>query len=165
MIDTHCHLEQPDYDKDPAKMPAKLLAKASTIRGAYRSGIFSSLEELPRVDLIVAGSVAVTEDGVRVGKGGGYSEIEYGILRELGLIDEETPVFTTVHDVQIVDRAPKESHDFVVNAIFTPERSVVVEKKYSQPRGIIWEKLTEHQLREMPILQELRRTLNERRQE
>ncbi len=97
---------------------------------------------------------------MRIGKGGGYSEIEYGILRELGLISEETPIFTTVHDIQIIGKAPRMEHDFVVDAIFTPKKIVRVERKYSQPKGIIWENLTEQQLREMPILHELKKILN-----
>jgi len=145
---------------DPVKIPRRSLIEASTIRGAFKYGRFSSLEELPKVDLVVAGSVAVTRDGIRIGKGGGYSEIEYGILRELGLIGEETPIFTTVHDAQIINKAPKEEHDFVVDAIFTPSKVIRVERRYPQPKGIIWEKLTEHQLEDMPILHELKRILN-----
>jgi 5-formyltetrahydrofolate cyclo-ligase len=144
---------------DPARIPRKFLTKASTIRGAFKHGSFLSLKGLPRLDLIVAGSVAVTRLGVRVGKGGGYSEIEYGVFRELDLIGEETPVFTTVHDLQIVDDAPKEEHDFLVDAIFTPSRVIRVERKHPQPEGIIWKKLTKHQLEAMPVLRELKRAL------
>ena len=111
---------------------------------------------MPKVDLIVAGSVAVSKDGVRIGKGGGYSEIEYGILRDLDLINEETPVFTTVNDIQIINTAPKEEHDFVVDAIITPSKVVRIERKYSQPKGIIWEKLTKQQLNNIKSLQELK---------
>lgn len=145
---------------DPKRIPKRFLMKASTIRGALKYGRFCSIEGLPKVDLIVAGSVAVSRDGVRIGKGGGYSEIEYGILRELSLIDEKTPIFTTVHDVQIIDKAPKEEHDFVVDAVITPSKVVRVERKYTQPKGIIWEKLTKHELKDMLILLELKKILN-----
>ena len=142
---------------DSKKIPKKCLKKASTIKGAFKYGIICSLENLPNVDLVVAGSVAVTTDGIRIGKGGGYSEIEYGILRELGLISEKTPIFTTVHEIQIIDEAPKEEHDFYVDAIFTPDKKVKVERKYCQPTGIIWEKLTKNQLEDIPILHELKK--------
>lgn len=144
---------------DPQRIPRKDLAKASTIRGAFKHGRACSLRELPQVDLIVVGSVAVSRDGVRIGKGGGYSEIEYGILRELGLIDEGTPLFTSIHDLQIVDSAPKESHDLVIDFIFTPRRILRIERKYPQPEGIFWERLTDSQMRGMPILLELRKLL------
>jgi len=141
---------------DPKMIPRKFLIGSSTIRGAFRYGKSCPLEELPEVDLIAAGSVAVSQDGVRIGKGGGYSEIEYGILREFGLVGEETPIFTTVHDLQIVSSAPKEEHDFVVDAIITPSKIVRLERKYPQPRGIIWERLSKDDLTAMPILNELR---------
>ena len=144
---------------DPDKIPRKALAKASTIRGAFKYGRICSLKDLPQVDLIVVGSVAVSKDGVRVGKGGGYSEIEYGILRDLKLIDERTPVFTSIHDFQLVDYAPREDHDLVVDLIFTPRRILRVERKYPQPEGILWDRLSDHQMLEMPILLELRKIL------
>ena len=92
---------------DPKKTPKRYFVQATTIRGSFKYGRACPLEELPNVDLIVAGSVAVSRDGVRIGKGRGYSELEYGILRELNLIGEETPVFTTVHDIQIIDKEPE----------------------------------------------------------
>ncbi len=141
---------------DPRKISKRFFAEASTIRGAFNYGRLCSFRELPMVDLIVAGSVAVSRDGVRIGKGGGYSEIEYGVLRDLNLIDEDTPIFTTVHDVQIIDKAPKEEHDFIVDAIITPTRVARIERKYSQPKGIIWEKITKHQMKDIPTLKELK---------
>ena len=142
---------------DPRKIPLNALVKASTLRGAFKYGRICHLKELPQVDLIIVGSVAVSKDGVRIGKGGGYSEIEYGILRELRLIDEKTPVFTSIHDLQIVDSAPKEDHDLVVDCIFTPRRIFRIERKYPQPERILWERLTERQIMEMPILLELKK--------
>jgi len=75
---------------DPANIPRRSLRAASTISGAFRlraastiSGAFRNgrpvkLQDLPRVDLIVAGSVAVSPQGCRIGKGGGYSELGIG---------------------------------------------------------------------------------------
>jgi len=40
--------------------------------------------DMPGLDAIVCGSVAVTRDGRRCGKGEGYSDLEFAILRELG---------------------------------------------------------------------------------
>lgn len=64
------------------------------------------------------GSVAVTTGGARIGKGGGYSELEYGILRSLRIIDENTPTATTIHEVQIIDDVPMEEHDLNVDYIY-----------------------------------------------
>jgi len=143
---------------DPRKIPRESYPRASTIKGSFRYGKLRALQELPRVDLVVAGSVAVTNDGVRIGKGGGYSEIEYGILREIGAVEDETPIFTTVHDLQIIDDAPKEPHDLIVDAVITPTRIIRVKKRSKRPEGIFWEELTQRRLLETPILSELKRT-------
>ena len=50
--------------------------------------------------LVVVASVAVSPSGTRLGKGLGYGELEWGILSDLGVIDTETVVMTTVHDCQ-----------------------------------------------------------------
>jgi len=147
---------------DPKTVRGVDIGEASTIGGTFRYGRPCGIEGLSRVDLIVAGSVAVSRGGARVGKGGGYSEIEYGILRDLGLANAETPIFTTVHDVQIVDRVPREDHDFLVDAIVTPTKVVRVIRGESQPKGIIWDKITLQMLERMPILQELKDYLRTR---
>ncbi len=141
---------------DPHKISSNLYFKASTIRGAFKYGIKCSLKELPPIDLIVTGCVAVSIEGVRVGKGGGFSELEYAILRELNLINEKTPILTTVHEVQIVDWAPKEIYDLVVDAIVTPQRVIRVENKIKRPKGIFWNLINEEMIRSMPILSELK---------
>jgi 5-formyltetrahydrofolate cyclo-ligase len=141
---------------DPKHIPKTSLTKASTISGAFKYGKPLPLQEIPKVDLIVAGSVAVSRDGVRIGKGGGYSEKEYAILRELDLATEKTPIFTTIHDAQIIDKAPREEHDFVVDTIITPTKVIRVDRKYPQPKGMIWEKISKHELENTPILNELK---------
>ena len=39
-------------------------------------GVPTSVEDLGHVDLVVCGTVAVNREGVRVGKGGGFSDLE-----------------------------------------------------------------------------------------
>ncbi len=141
---------------DPKKIPESSYRKAATIRGAFKYGRPLGLEEIPRIELIVAGSVAVSLDGARIGKGGGYSEIEYGILRELGWAGEETPIVTTVHDSQVVETAPVEDHDLFVDLIITPTRVIRVKRKRRQPKGIHWDRITPGTLKKMPTLRELK---------
>jgi len=128
---------------------------ASTIHGAFVLGKKVPLDKLPAIDLAVVGSVAVAPDGGRIGKGEGYSEIEYGILRELGLVSDSTPIITTVHDSQIVDFVPLEDHDIAVDYIVTPTRLLAVNRKKPRPAGIVWSKVTPGMIERMPILREL----------
>jgi 5-formyltetrahydrofolate cyclo-ligase len=53
--------------------------------------------ELPLVDLGVCGSVAVNREGARIGKGGGFSDLEVAFLVEAGVIRSDTVPATTVH--------------------------------------------------------------------
>jgi len=146
---------------DPKMIYKQAMKGASTIRGAFKYGKPVGIGGIPKIDLIVAGSVAVSPDGARMGKGGGYSEIEYGILRELNLIGEETPIVTTVHDVQVVDEVPMEEHDFSVDVIVTPTRTIRVKERRNRPKGIIWEKVTPEMLERMPVLMELRKKVDQ----
>jgi 5-formyltetrahydrofolate cyclo-ligase len=141
---------------DPQRIPQGVLGKAATIKGSFQFGKRISLNELPSVDLIICGSVAITKAGFRVGKGGGYSELEYAVLRELKLVNEETPIMTTVHDLQIVEDVPWEKHDFTVDFIATPTKMLTVEGPRLRPSGVIWEELTERRLEKMPILKKVR---------
>src|SRR5882672_1854284 len=86
---------------DPQRLGKRALLAAS-IAGACRHGRAVSPREMRPVDLVVCGSVAVGRDGTRLGKGGGYCDLEYGLLREEGKVRESTPILTTVHPLQIV---------------------------------------------------------------
>ena len=79
------------------------------------SGRVVADDELPDIDLVLCGSVAVNLKGARIGKGGGFSDIEYGLLIEAGKIDHHTVVATTVHPIQILrENLPVIAHDLPV---------------------------------------------------
>jgi len=105
-------------------------------------------------DLLVVGSVAVSEAGARTGKGEGYGEIEYALLRELGRIDAETPIATTVHDLQVVPSLPMERFDVTVDLIVTPTRLIRVETFRQRPDRIYWDLLPAEKRQAIPLLQE-----------
>lgn len=106
---------------DPTTIPENRLGEAATIRGAFKYGRPVDPSQV-KVDLFIAGSVAVSLDGGRLGKGTGYSDQEYAILRSKGAITPDIPVVTTVHDLQVVEEIPKEKWDVPVNLIITPTR-------------------------------------------
>jgi len=96
---------------------------ASTIRGAFKYGRTVSSQEIPKPDLIVEGSVAVDMQGYRLGKGGGYGDVEIKTLKRMfGFI----PIITTVHDMQVVEAVPFEENDEKVTTIVTPTRVINV---------------------------------------
>jgi 5-formyltetrahydrofolate cyclo-ligase len=71
--------------------------EAATKEGAYKAGRKVAATELPSVDLVVCGSVAVNRQGARIGKGGGFSDLEVAFLIEAGVIRPDTVLATTVH--------------------------------------------------------------------
>ena len=143
---------------DPRRLGAARLAAASTIGGAAALGVAVAPDELPHVDLVVAGSVAVNRRGARVGKGGGYSDLEFALAAELGAVDARTTVVTTVHDLQVVAGAiPMTSHDVPVDIVVTPTRVLRPRGTFPRPRGIQWAALTPGQLAAMPALAARRR--------
>jgi 5-formyltetrahydrofolate cyclo-ligase len=141
---------------DPGEIEGEDLNYAATIKGSNKFGQEVNLENLPPVDLIVCGSVAVTKEGIRVGKGGGYSELEYAILKELDLIGDDTPIMTSVHDLQIVEDAVKEKHDFTVDVIATPTQIFGSTGPRQRPPGVFWEEISEDRMEDMPVLKKLR---------
>ncbi|MFB0500880.1 MAG: 5-formyltetrahydrofolate cyclo-ligase [Candidatus Bathyarchaeia archaeon] len=116
---------------DPNTIPQDSISRASAIRGAFKHGRFVEPSEV-RVDLFVAGSVAVSADGGRLGKGTGYSDQEYDILKNSGGLTSKTPVVTTVHDVQIVEKIPREEWDVYVDVIVTPTRVIRITRGRSR---------------------------------
>jgi len=146
---------------NPNIIPSRYYGLASSIKGAFIYGRKLGLAELMRmesIDLIVIGSVAVDYMGTRVGKGGGYAELEYAILREIGKVDDKTPIVTTVHDLQVLsEELPRELHDVPVDIIYTPTRTIKAKKPYPKPKGIYWELLSRDKLNAIPMLRELKR--------
>ncbi len=55
--------------------------KAASIKGSASAGRPVGLDQMPHIDLIVCGTVAVNRDGARIGKGGGYSDLEFALTR------------------------------------------------------------------------------------
>src|SRR3954468_7255629 len=89
--------EHPFRLLDPKRLTKAQVREAATIKGALRHGRVVALEEIPEVDFVLCGSVAANLSGARVGKGGVFSDLEYGLLIEEGKIDAHTFVATTVH--------------------------------------------------------------------
>ncbi|ELY93168.1 5-formyltetrahydrofolate cyclo-ligase [Natrialba chahannaoensis JCM 10990] len=140
---------------------------ATTVSGSSKHGEQVGPEAVDEIDLIVSGSVGVRADpevdpanGGRIGKGEGYSDLEFAVLFELGLVDEETPVTTTVHERQLLTAAEAgalelDDHDVPMDLVVTPDR-VLRPGGGEKPDGLDWDKLSEERLAEIPVLERVR---------
>ncbi len=139
---------------DPARIPEDTIRAAATIDGAERWGEPVAVRDLPPVDAVVNGSVAVTRRGRRCGKGHGYGDIEYALLRHIG--HPAVPVLTSVHAIQVVADFPVDAHDLPVSVIVTPDATIEVPEPPPGPPGVDWNALSDADLDAMPVLRELR---------
>jgi 5-formyltetrahydrofolate cyclo-ligase len=146
---------EPFFALDPDHL-ADTPRKAASISGAARSARRVSLPELSPVDLVVMGSVAVGEDGARLGKGGGFADLEFALATEAGLIGPQTICVTTVHELQLrgAGAIPLTSHDVPVDVIVTPERVIDCRGRRAQRpgAGIRWADLTQEKITAIPLL-------------
>lgn len=146
------HELKPFIELDPKKIKVSPF-QASSIKGAAKYGLPVSLDEVKKIDLIVCGSVAVNRLGARIGKGGGYSDLEYALLREEKKVDDQTPIVTTVHALQILDiEMPMTEHDIPLNAIITPEEAILIKPRYPKSKGIYWHILPPEKIDAIPVL-------------
>jgi 5-formyltetrahydrofolate cyclo-ligase len=133
------------------------LEYASSIRGAFAAGRKVTLEEMRPVDLIVCGSVAVTREGGRLGKGGGFSDLEYALAVQAERVGPSTPILSTVHPLQVLEEEiPRVAHDIPVDYVATPEEIIICSGDLPRPEGIYWDLLTEEKIGQVPILRKLR---------
>ncbi len=140
---------------DPARLGARTL-QAASIKGAERLGRPVRLEDVPALDLVVCGSVAVNGKGARVGKGGGFSDLEYALLAETGKVTPKTPILTTVHVLQLLPQAIEMlSHDVPVDVVVTPDGAIQLTPAFPRPRGLCPEALSAGKIAEVPVLQAL----------
>lgn len=131
--------------------------KASSIKGAFELGRQVAVTQMKSVDLILCGSVAVRRDGARIGKGGGYADLEYAIALEMGIVTSRTPIMTTVHPLQIVgDKFALKPHDIPVNFIVTPDEIINCKTKLPKPTGIYWEYLDDEKIAAIPLLKKMK---------
>ncbi|BBN04201.1 5-formyltetrahydrofolate cyclo-ligase [Marchantia polymorpha subsp. ruderalis] len=154
---------------EAADLPAGVqIIEACTSAGAAKHGTPVGLDAPLRVDLIVIGSVAVDPStGARLGKGEGFAELEYGMLRYMGAIDDNTLVVTSVHDLQVVEEGtiPTEKlliHDVPVDVICTPTRTIFTNTSIPKPKGIYWEVLSPQKLEKIRVLQVLKKMIEEK---
>ncbi|XP_070617964.1 methenyltetrahydrofolate synthase domain-containing protein isoform X1 [Erythrolamprus reginae] len=142
----------------PPGATKEMLRKCATSQGVRDYSVPVGLDAKVQVDLIVVGSVAVSEKGWRIGKGEGFADMEYAMMVSMEAVGQRTAVITAVHDCQVVD-IPEElldDHDLTVDYILTPTRIIKTECQREKPWGIIWNKISQETLKRIPVLKILR---------
>lgn len=133
---------------------------AGTLDGAALLSVpveLTKVRALGPLDFVITGCRAVTRHGVRFGKGYGYFDLEWGIMSELGIVNDATPVVVVCHDVQVLDVDILPSPvDTLVDWIVTPTESIKVKRTRPKPLGIQWDRLRPHQWDSTPVLTELK---------
>ncbi|KAG5882455.1 hypothetical protein JTB14_036457 [Gonioctena quinquepunctata] len=127
--------------------------------GIESTGKRIEIKDKVHIDLLILGSVAVSEDGHRIGKGQGYADLEFAIFKEMKAIDDNTVLVTIVDDSQVFHDLPTDifmKYDVPVDYILTPTRSIKVEHCLPKPEGIYWNELNERQVKARKILQEMK---------
>lgn len=128
-------------------------------KGIEESGKDVGIADDVKIDLVVLGSVAVSREGYRIGKGKGYADLEFAILTHMKAVHSETLVVTTIHDSQLYDSIPSAlfgPHDVPVDIIVTPTEVIRVEKRLPKPTGVFWNLVSQRRLDLMPVLKALR---------
>ena len=113
-------------------IPPRTIKKAVTIKGMYKFGEQVRLNHISRpLDLFCQGSVALDRKGNRLGKGKGYGDREFHLLKQEGIIDNQTLVITVVHDVQLLDDFSHLMHpnDVKVHVVLTPTEIIRIKKR------------------------------------
>lgn len=147
------------YRLDSALSPV-LRSRGVTLSGirSYGKKLETSFRAIGMIDLLVTGAVAVSiSNGTRIGKGTGYFDLEYAILAEIGCVDQETPIVTVVHAVQIYEALPSEHKDVSTDYIVTPDAIIRVENPGHRPSGLEWKHIDGRLISRLRPLRELKR--------
>lgn len=148
--------EQCFLELDPAVMDGSPEDWCS-IKGANRHGRAVHPNSMPEIDMIVTGAVGVDPDGRRLGKGGGYSDLEFAVLLEFDRIEPMVPIWSSVHPVQELEsgRIPRDPHDITLSGYTRPDGVRTVQKPLERPTGLDPDRLTEDQRASIPVLEAL----------
>jgi 5-formyltetrahydrofolate cyclo-ligase len=140
-------------------------AFAATLDGMDKFAEPITLEQITNlgdIDLMVTGASVITLEGLRFGKGHGYFDLEWAMMRTIGVADERTPLVAVAHDCQITEvKIVPEPHDTIIDYIVTPSQTIEVTSKRPKPVGINWDILPIEMRERIPPLRILYRRMVE----
>lgn len=121
-----------------------------------RPYLISIEDRPPGPDLMVTGASVLNMQGVRVSTGPSFFDLEWLILSALGLVHQQTPIFASVHDCQLVNEhfAPL-PYGVCIDHIFTPTRRVDTGKPFPRPPHTSIRTLPWQIKQDVPLLREI----------
>ena len=148
---------------DPSAIPHSRYEYAATLDGMEKIAKPVTLanmmekDNVLKVELLVTGTGAINYDGIRVGKGHGFFDLEWAILNTLNIVTPQTPIAAIVHDCQLLnDPLDSEMFDTACDIIATPKQIIQVSNAQKPTCGILWQRLEEGMLQSIPSLLDLR---------
>uniref|UniRef100_A0A7C3UCL0 5-formyltetrahydrofolate cyclo-ligase n=1 Tax=Geoglobus ahangari TaxID=113653 RepID=A0A7C3UCL0_9EURY len=105
--------------------------RAGTIKEMIRYGKEVNLDELNlKVDIFLQGCVAVDRKGNRIGKGSGFGDREFHLLKDSGLLSRNCLYIVVAHPIQIFDDLSylMDEHDVKADVILTPNEIIWIKK-------------------------------------
>jgi 5-formyltetrahydrofolate cyclo-ligase len=87
-------------------------------RGMSEPPVDLGPDAIATADLVICPAVAVSRDGVRLGRGGGSYD------RALARVSPGTPIWAAVYDSEVVEALPADDHDQLVHAALTPSQLI-----------------------------------------
>ncbi|XP_026470436.1 methenyltetrahydrofolate synthase domain-containing protein-like [Ctenocephalides felis] len=111
------------------------------------------------IDLLIIGSVAVSRNGLRIGKGRGYTDLEFAIMQHAKALNQDSLIITLVHDCQVKDDMPSAlfgAHDVPVDIIITPTETIMVSGRPPRPTHIMWNLISERRLNTVNALKKIK---------
>ena len=155
--------DYPFIELDPNKLQRNGIRfeEVARIEGAMKHGRKVGFQDMKPFDLAVVGCVAASRNGGRCGKGGGFADLEMGIFREMGLVNANTPIVTTIHSLQVQEdeRVIMVAHDTPLDWIITPDEVIETQTMMAQPGGVNWDTIQSDQYENIPFLLSLKSTL------
>ena len=132
------------------------------IEQAGRHISLTELQKRYRFGLVVTGASAVNRAGIRFGKGHGFFDLEWAMLYQIGVVDQNTPIVAFVHDCQVVDiELTASPFDTICDYIVTPTQLLHIRNPQKTTTGIIWDRLEPGMMNNIPPLRELKRMVKQ----
>jgi 5-formyltetrahydrofolate cyclo-ligase len=139
---------------DPVRLPPRDRIPAARLRkaGARLTGdAYNAV--LPRpVDLVIGEAICAAADGSLIGDGKGHLDLLFGLLSTLRWLHAKALFLAVVREREILSSCPQEAHDVKVHWLATPQNTVRTSHNTHPKGAILWEQLSDRQIRRNEVL-------------